>query len=145
MVLNRSRIEDLGQEPLAEETFLFSKSILGKVTAPNHACRAQCGGVSQGVYGTQDPGSGNAVHRIRPPCLAASASKDKGSESADGKRKFAQQGPGSLFLFCRRDEDKTVPERYSHETDSSHQSSVVLFPAGAGSRPTRFHQPYRLV
>ena len=45
----------------------ISKSMLGKVTAPDHVCRAQCGGVLQGVFGAQHPESGNDMHRICPP------------------------------------------------------------------------------
>lgn len=73
---------------------VVSKSMQRRVTAPNHACLAQCGGVLHGVCGAQETWSGNEMHRICRPCLATSASKEKRNTSADGKRKLAQQGLG---------------------------------------------------
>ncbi|CAN0374907.1 unnamed protein product, partial [Laminaria digitata] len=68
------------------------------VAAPDHACRAQCGGVLHGVCGAQDRESDSVLHRVCPPCLAAASSskgKGKGSEAADGKadgkRKLGEQ------------------------------------------------------
>lgn len=71
-----------------------SSTAPGNEAAPDHACRAHCGGVLHGVCGVQDPESDNEIHRVCPPCLAASSSKGKGKESAKGKRKLIEElGP----------------------------------------------------
>lgn len=77
------------------------KNAPGIVSAPNHSCRAGCGGVLHGFCGTNDPQSDNEMHRICPSCFVAS-SKGKGKgKSADGKRKPAQ-GLGVAFASATK-------------------------------------------
>ena len=81
-----------------DECVTSNSTFPGNLTAPNHVCRAQCGGVLHGVCGAKDPESDNEMHRVCPPCLTAnSSSKGKGKESTgQGKRRLLQQGPAGL-------------------------------------------------